>query len=322
MTIRGVAPALLLFVLSPFIGEFLLGSMAIEQWAAFPVVALLYGGGAVFIREVSRRSGRGWPTMATLGLAYAVFEEALTTQSLFNPNYAGLRLLDRGFIPALGIGASWTLYVLTIHVVWSVSLPIALVEALVSGQRTTPWLGGRGLSVVTLLFVLGAVAVTLAQTAQFHFTASVGQFAASAGLIALLVTAAFLCFAPSEPTASPTAGLAPSPWVLGLLACAAGSAFHLLKEYAPALSLSVAAEVVAILAIEGAMAGLVVQASRRTDWSERHRFALAAGGTLVYGGWGFVIVARLHPASAWAQPLWLFLAIALLVLIARRLPGR
>jgi hypothetical protein len=36
-----------------------------------------------------------------LGLIYAVIEEAFVTQSLFNPNYLGLRLLDYGYSTVL-----------------------------------------------------------------------------------------------------------------------------------------------------------------------------------------------------------------------------
>lgn len=64
------------------------------------------------------------------------------------------------------IGAWWTLFVLTLHTVWSSSVPIALVEALAARRRTTPWLGRIGLVVTTLVYLLGAdlglFAVTIA----------------------------------------------------------------------------------------------------------------------------------------------------------------
>ncbi len=47
--------------------------------------------------------------MVLLGLTYAIIEEAFVTQSLFNPNYLGLRLLDYGYIDSLGISIWWTL---------------------------------------------------------------------------------------------------------------------------------------------------------------------------------------------------------------------
>jgi hypothetical protein len=65
---RRVAPAAGLFLLAPLVGEYL-GNVSITEIGALPVLALLYGSGAILVREVARRTGRGWPTMLVLGLA-------------------------------------------------------------------------------------------------------------------------------------------------------------------------------------------------------------------------------------------------------------
>src|SRR5689334_9120580 len=119
--IRRIGPAIGLFFLSPLVAEFLLGNLPITFLPAVLALAPLYGGGALLIRELVRRLGLGWPNILILGLAYAVLEEALTTQSLFNPDYADAHLLVDGYVPALGIAIPWTLYVLGLHVFWSVS---------------------------------------------------------------------------------------------------------------------------------------------------------------------------------------------------------
>jgi hypothetical protein len=67
------------------------------------VLAPVYGGAALLIREVTRRAGRGWPTILLLALAFGLLLEGVVNQSLFNPEYAHAHLLDRGFLPALGI---------------------------------------------------------------------------------------------------------------------------------------------------------------------------------------------------------------------------
>src|SRR5262245_33344813 len=100
--LRRVAPALLLLPLAPIVAEFLLGDFSIRQIGLVVALLPLYGGGALLIREVARRAGRGWPTIVLLGIAYAVLEEAFLTQSLFNPNYVGQRLLDYGYVAWLG----------------------------------------------------------------------------------------------------------------------------------------------------------------------------------------------------------------------------
>ena len=93
-----------LFLLAPLIGEFLLGNMPITWLWTLIVLAPLYGAGALLVRETAVRLGAGWPGIFLLGLAYGIVEEAYVDQSLFNPNFLGLRLLDYGFVPSLGIG--------------------------------------------------------------------------------------------------------------------------------------------------------------------------------------------------------------------------
>src|SRR5438105_3123342 len=82
---RRITPVIGLFFLSPLVGEYLLGNVSIVEIGALPPLALLYGSGALLIRELARRTGHGWPTMIALGLAYGLIEAGLIDQSLFNP---------------------------------------------------------------------------------------------------------------------------------------------------------------------------------------------------------------------------------------------
>ena len=84
---RRIAPALVLVFLAPFVGEVLLGNTPLRLIGAYLLVLPMYGFGALFIRELSRRTGRGWPTILILGVAYGVVEEGLADMSLFNPNF-------------------------------------------------------------------------------------------------------------------------------------------------------------------------------------------------------------------------------------------
>ena len=68
---KRIAPALTLFFLGPFVAEFLLGNLPLTVLPAMIVLAPMYGGGALLIRESVRRTGRGWPSILVLGLAYA-----------------------------------------------------------------------------------------------------------------------------------------------------------------------------------------------------------------------------------------------------------
>ncbi|MGO8971712.1 MAG: hypothetical protein ACLQDQ_19310, partial [Myxococcaceae bacterium] len=80
-------------------------------------------GGALLVRETVRRTDRGWPAIFVLALAYGVLEEAFLMQSLFNPNFLGknLHLLETAYLPELGIGLWYSVFVLTLHMVWGTS---------------------------------------------------------------------------------------------------------------------------------------------------------------------------------------------------------
>jgi hypothetical protein len=278
----------------------------------------MYGGGALLIREITRRFGRGWPTIFALALAYAIVEEAFLDQTLFNPNYLGLNLhlLEHGYIPALGIGAWWTVFVLTLHTVWSISTSIALAEALAPDRSTTPWLGRIGLAVASVLFLLGAGAVTLISIRQdhSHFMASVPQFI-SAGVIAMtLIAAAFRL----PRTAAPIlAGTVPNPWLVGAAALAAGSLFLVVPPdwgwwaFAACLALDLGA-IVAIWAW-----------SRHSGWNGSHRLALAAGAVLAYAWHAFVqtpVVPGTAGSTRIGNAVFALGAVILISCAARKLP--
>ncbi|HUA14974.1 MAG TPA: hypothetical protein VMG31_06735 [Verrucomicrobiae bacterium] len=278
-----VAPAIGLFFLAPLVAEFLLGDLPITFLAALVVLAPMYGGGALLIREVVRRTGRGWPSLLVLALAYGIVEEAFTTQTLFNPNYLhmSLGLLRPAYIAALGIGAWWTVFVLTLHTVWSVSVSVALTEALVPDSETSPWLGSIGLTVTAVLFLLGAVASTRMEIKQDHFVASMGQFAGAAIACVLLVLTAFrLPRTAREKAHAP--GRAPSPWLVGGLALAEGSIFLLVpKAWAwRAVGIYLVLDVTIIVAVS--------IWSAREGWGKVHRLALAGGAALAYAWHAFI----------------------------------
>jgi hypothetical protein len=276
---RRVAPAIALFFLAPLVAEYLLGDFPLTYLPLLLVLAPVYGGGALLIRELTRRTGRGWPTMVLLALAYGVFEEGITTQSLFNPDYAHAHLLDRGFVPALGIAVPWTLFVLTLHTVWSISVPIALVEGLTPDRRTTPWLRTPGLVVVSALFVLGVVLTTAESVRDNHFMAPWPALA-----VVLFTTAALAVVALSVPHGpAPTAGRAPSPSLVLAATLVAGAVF--LLGFGLPTWLAVAAMLVAV----AATAWAVWIWSGRTGWDGRHRLALAAGALLTYAWHSFLM---------------------------------
>lgn len=281
---KRLAAVLVLALLSPLIAEYLSGSLSFAVISALPVLILMYGGGAVLIRELARRAGRGWPTIIALALAYGVIEEGLGDQSLFNPHFRGLHLLTDGFIPALGIGVPWTIYVLGIHVVWSIAVPVALTESLFPNLRLKPWLGYVGLAIVALLYMAGVGLVLNYTAAHEHFMASMPQLVGSGVVTVALIIFAFLL--PRVKSKMP--GAVPSVWLTGIFAFVTLSGFvlcyglfaHLFGWPWPAISVGMVLCGTAA-ALLGGIAGL------RSDWSPAHTFAMGAGALLVYCWHGF-----------------------------------
>lgn len=275
---RRVAPAFALFFLSPFVAEMLLGDFSIDASWIVLVVGPLYGGGALVVRETARRLGRGWATLLLLALAYGIFEEGIVIQTLFNPNYLGLHLLRQGYVPTLGMSAWWTPFVLTLHTVWSVSVPIAIVEALFPGRRTQPWLGNIGLGVSALLLVGGGLLVHAATRKQDPFAASNVQLISTWVALALVVALGLRC----RPTIGRPAGAVPGVWMMGVIALAWGLAFmsvnKLMQDW-PLAAAQWALDVVAFVLLAGL--------ARRAAWTPLHTLAVAGGAMLAYACHGF-----------------------------------
>jgi hypothetical protein len=315
-------PVAALFVLTPLVAEYLLGSLSFskEQIGALPVMALLYGSGAVLIRDLARRTRRGWRAILLLGFAYGLIEEGLLTQSLFNPNYLNLRLLDYGYVSALGVSTNWTAYVISLHVIWSVCVPIAFVEALFPSQSELPWLGKGGAITAVVFLALGMAAVASFSYKSGHFMAHPAQFAGV--LVAVGASIAVALKASRVPAAiDPSLRPAPSVWLAGGFAFIAGSLFCV-SQSARGSGVPWLVPVAGIVAVDAISVITIARWSRRAGWSSMHRFALGAGGILVYAWFGYTVEISLHGRGAlWSHSV-LVLAILGLAGVAGRRVGR
>ncbi|MGO8758277.1 MAG: hypothetical protein ACLQG3_09155 [Terracidiphilus sp.] len=278
---RSILAAVTLFFVAPLVAEYLLGDFPVTFLSPLIMLAPLYGGGALLIRELTRRSGRGWPTILLLGCAYALIEEGFSGQTLFNPDIFGMHmhLLTHAWIPALGIGAWWTLFMLNIHPFWSIGVSIALVEGLFPSRTRAPWLGKVGLSVVAVLYAVGVIANTAYSFRHDPFRASHAQFLVTALFIVAFVIAAFVIPA-RTPQQRP--GAAPSPWLTGLATFFLGAAVFL----APILWNWGA--VAWMLAVDFVFLISLWVLSRRSGWTALHTFSIGAAGALVYGVHAFL----------------------------------
>ncbi|MFE6306420.1 hypothetical protein [Nocardiopsis sp. NPDC057823] len=298
-TLLRLPPVLGLLLLAPVCAEYLYGyddstGDPRELLGGLFLFAPLYGGAAVLIREVVRRTGRGWPAVLLLGAAFGVVQAGLVDLSLFNPSYRGIPywedMFSSSLLPAPGVNPNLALVFTAGHAVWSVTVPIAVVESLAPRTAARPWLGWFGLAVVAAGFAAAAVLVLRWSVETEGFVPSAGQAVGAAAAALALGAAAFLWRGPARPDPRP----APPPWAVGGTVLAAlglpGAVAHLLRAVGlgegpwriadsswfligwPGFAVN--------LAVLGGLAVLLARWSARAGWGPRHVLA-AAGGALL-----------------------------------------
>ncbi|WP_231186351.1 hypothetical protein [Haladaptatus sp. DYF46] len=301
---RRFVPVFGLLVLAPWVGEYLLGNIPLSILIALPFLVPLYGGGALLIREISRRTGRGWPTIVLLALAYGVIEAGLVDQSLFNQNFSNVPSAGVTPIPSLGISAYNAMAFIVGHAIWSISLPIAIVEMLSPKRRKTPWLGNVGLALTGLLYLFGCWIIFQDLQVTEGFLASPTQML-GAGIVALaLIVTAFVF----EKRPKDADGWVPKPWVLGVGTLVWINAFFLRPESWAGVLFG------AVLLLAGAL--VLLRLSRRREWNIHHEFALVAGTlpTYIFAGFLLTFLVRPQDTLAWiGNVLFALVAIGLLV---------
>lgn len=265
-----------LYFLAPICGELLSSSAPpVEFFTPFGLVIMsaLYGSGALLMRELVRRWGKGWASLFLLGLAYGIYEEGIVVRSFFDPAWPDLDILAV-YGRALGVNWVWALMLSLYHATVSTVVPILLVELLFPAKRDHPWLGRGGLFFFTVLFLL-LIPFGLLIGMQASFLALAGCVLAM-GVLALL---AYTWPMPAGSAGEPRWVAAPT------LVFAAGFAgmiiLVLLMWVAPALGLSVGVTLLAGGLLPAGFTALLYQMGAEA-WGERQQWALAAGALGVW----------------------------------------
>ncbi len=148
-------PVLALLFLSPAIAELLSSSSPpLEFFNPLTLLLLVsfYGCGALLIREAWVRWGRNPYTLLLLGAAYGIVEEGLLVKSFFSTTWPDLGILA-WYGRWLGVNWVWVVMLTIYHSVFSIAIPIVLVELLHPNVKDKPWLKPRGLALALLVFL-------------------------------------------------------------------------------------------------------------------------------------------------------------------------
>ena len=315
-----------LIVLTPLLAELALGSTPIEYGWLVVLWLPLYGGGALLIRELVRRTGRGWPSILVLGLAYELVEDGIGLQALTSPTLYGAA----NWGPRLfGLNLTYWEANISYHLVFTVVIPILLVDLMFPAHRRAPYLRVPGLVGTAVLFVLGAAIIRLVVPpfADPDYTAplpvTIGWIVAVVvlGVVALRVV-------PAWRASGPGPGAVPARWVLAVLGFVGTTVVMFLQwptfgSAGPALTRGVWALVpMAVAAAVLVAAGLRVRRWHGSAaWTDLHALWLAGGALVAHTTWGIVAIAD-APIDRVALAVVLALTLLGLALLDRRVRAR
>lgn len=179
---------LALFVLAPVVGEIIGASLRFSYFAQ-PLrvvgIACFYGAGVVLIREIAHRLQLTAWGLALLGCAFALIEEGLALQTVFNPvGMDGEAVYGNAF----GVNWFWTVVVVGYHVVWSILIPIGVVHLVFPRSSALPWLSRRSVGAFAALFTAGAAIFLGISLVRSDFRLPWGQATAT-----IIVAVGFVC---------------------------------------------------------------------------------------------------------------------------------
>ncbi|MGV8872884.1 MAG: hypothetical protein ACOH2Q_10175 [Rhodococcus sp. (in: high G+C Gram-positive bacteria)] len=276
--------ALFLAVSTPVAAELAFGSTPITLAWLIVLWTPFYGCGVLLIRELVVRSGRGWPSVLLLAVAFEIAEDGVGLQALTSPHLYGAA--DWG-IRVLGVNLTYWEANVLYHAMFTVAVPVVLTGLAFPEHRGRPYLSVRGTAATAIIAVASVVALRFTVPPsqdpgyQAPITFVVGCVLAITilGFVALRVLPKRVCRSWHRP-------LAALPWfyvgscatalaVIWLTFRAFGSSQPAYTQGAQVLIPMTAA--VAVLAVAVAALRYCAQS---TVWTRRHTLAVV-GGSLV-----------------------------------------
>jgi hypothetical protein len=292
---RPRTPAVTLILLSPLIGEVLNGATRISFIFAFVPQIMVWGCGALLIREAAQRWRAGWRTIVCLGLALSVIAEVVVLQTSVAPlpwlQMASIPVYDRVW----GVNWLWFAFMLGYETVWIVLVPILITGLIFPEQRDTAWVRSRTLIIAGVVFVVGCFATWALWTQSavpvaFHQPKywpprSVLLLGALGSLV--LIGAAYVCRGAS-PTAR-TSSNAPSPSIAGIVAAVLAFPWWILivLVFVPR-PMPVWLPVLAAIIWASAAYLVVARWWISPGWNDRHSWALAFSALVVCMAMGYL----------------------------------
>jgi uncharacterized membrane protein YdcZ (DUF606 family) len=303
-----------LFLLSPAIGEVLSGSTPLFKLLTpgGPIVlaylALLYGGGALLIRELTHRWQKGWPTVLILGAAYGIVEEGLFVKSFFDPHWHDLGPMAN-YGRWAGVNFVWAVMLTIYHAFVSIALPILLANLMFPSKRAEAWISRRAFRILASVWTIDVV------FAAFFFnrySAPLLPYLATVLLVVALYQLARQAPASFAVSRRPSPRLALWFWLAGF----AGTLLLFILGWGlPTSTVPPLITVVLLGALLSGFGWVVLSLAGASPLPDRHCLWLAAGGLSFFVFFAFL--QELRHKAPW-QSLMALAAIVFIVWLARR----
>jgi hypothetical protein len=160
---RRALPGLTLMIAAPMVAEVLPGATRLSViHFVLPIEIVIWGGGAVMIREVVRRWRLGWLNMLLLAMALSMAEEFLIQQTSLAPVVVKIHGVE--YARALGVNYVYFLWALIYESTFVVLVPVGLCELVYWRRRDEGWLNWFGMAIIGLLFLPGCFMAWFAWT--------------------------------------------------------------------------------------------------------------------------------------------------------------
>jgi len=286
---RRTKAILALYFLSPVIGEVVSGSSPPSEFFTIfglLVLPLLYGGGALIVRELSIIWGKGWTSILVMGLAYGIIEEGLMVKSFFDPGWMDIGVLGE-YGRFLGVNWVWTVMLTLFHCVFSIAIPILLVNMTFPDQTGKRWISDKWLKRLAVAFSANVVVGFLLFTDYFP-----GPLEYSVAAVAVIMLFALAHELPSHPFRA--SGQLKRPRRFFLLGLLLGSGILLIGWVVPSTGVHPIVPVVleVLLAISCLLAVIRWSDAGRA-WDDRHRLAMAAGALSFLLFMGLILLSQM-----------------------------
>ncbi len=299
-----IPPALALLIVAPVFGEVVSGSTRLNEFfnpVTFITEVMLYGCGAIIVRELVVRWKKGWLAMLLLGMAYGIYEEGLLVQSFFDPTWKDLGVLAT-YGRAAGVNWVWTEHLIIFHALISISASITFVEILYPGQRFDSWVKSRVWWIVNWA---AFIAVLFLWKMLIKYNSGIWQIVST---LTILLLATFARLFPDR-ILPPLNKTAPRParfWWAGFLGYLIQ--FFLIYSISSSGGLPFPILMSLILLFDAFVLWLLLRWNGNgASWDDRHRLALLSGALCF-----FLIFLPLtsngkYPISYFSSPLFLIL---------------